>query len=189
MSIKNLALVAVAAVALTGLAVPASAAIRYDFTAFSSFGFGPTENDHFMGSFSYIAPDFIDPPADTTPIFVPVGNLTSCSVTSSFGGAVCTDQAFLRNLSDDKTTVSFGVMDANTTNGIYYYFDVGAFTHVGSYDTVIFGADQSGHLDVTRVADTNGGVPEPGVWALMLIGFGGMGAALRARRRTGALSA
>jgi len=30
---------------------------------------------------------------------------------------------------------------------------------------------------------TVGGVPEPASWALMLVGFGGLGAALRARRR------
>jgi len=34
-----------------------------------------------------------------------------------------------------------------------------------------------------------GGVPEPASWALMLVGFGGLGAALRARRRAGALAA
>ena len=28
-----------------------------------------------------------------------------------------------------------------------------------------------------------GGVPEPAAWALMLVGFGGLGAALRHRRR------
>jgi hypothetical protein len=30
---------------------------------------------------------------------------------------------------------------------------------------------------------TASGAPEPGAWALMLAGFGGMGAALRASRR------
>lgn len=32
----------------------------------------------------------------------------------------------------------------------------------------------------------DGAVPEPGTWAMMLLGFGGMGVALRRRRRTGA---
>jgi len=33
---------------------------------------------------------------------------------------------------------------------------------------------------------TTGGVPEPGTWALMLLGFGGMGVAIRAGRRAAA---
>lgn len=68
--------------------------------------------------------------------------------------------------------------------------------------------DLAGFADVTRIeivdiADplglgfddftfesgpTGGGVPEPGVWALMLLGFGGAGAALRAQRRRLALA-
>ncbi|WP_394764380.1 PEPxxWA-CTERM sorting domain-containing protein [Phenylobacterium sp.] len=36
--------------------------------------------------------------------------------------------------------------------------------------------------------DTGAGVPEPATWGLMLLGFGGLGAALRARRRTPALA-
>jgi hypothetical protein len=35
---------------------------------------------------------------------------------------------------------------------------------------------------------TNGGVPEPATWALMLLGFGGLGAALRSARRRQALA-
>ncbi len=38
--------------------------------------------------------------------------------------------------------------------------------------------------NVATVA-TDGGVPEPGAWALMLLGFGGMGAMLRRRGRSG----
>jgi hypothetical protein len=37
-----------------------------------------------------------------------------------------------------------------------------------------------------NVASVTGAVPEPGTWAMMLIGFGGMGVAMRRRRRTGA---
>jgi hypothetical protein len=31
-------------------------------------------------------------------------------------------------------------------------------------------------------------VPEPATWAMMLMGFGGLGVALRARRRTAAIA-
>jgi len=34
------------------------------------------------------------------------------------------------------------------------------------------------------VVSEAGGVPEPAAWAMMLLGFGGLGTALRARRRT-----
>ena len=33
-----------------------------------------------------------------------------------------------------------------------------------------------------ELSGANGGVPEPGTWAMMLMGFGGLGAALRRRR-------
>jgi len=37
-------------------------------------------------------------------------------------------------------------------------------------------------LDITSPAGAGGGVPEPATWAMMLVGFGGLGAALRRRR-------
>jgi hypothetical protein len=35
---------------------------------------------------------------------------------------------------------------------------------------------------------TVGAVSEPGTWAMMLLGFGGMGVAMRRRRRTSLIS-
>lgn len=38
--------------------------------------------------------------------------------------------------------------------------------------------------DLSLIGSTSGGVPEPAAWALMIVGFGGVGALLRRRRRT-----
>ncbi len=59
-----------------------------------------------------------------------------------------------------------------------------------SFDVVNFGQN-SGNPSGLRVeftSSTVGGVPEPATWALMIGGFGGMGAMLR-RRQTAALAA
>jgi len=48
----------------------------------------------------------------------------------------------------------------------------------GNSTFLTMNADAPFHLTFREVA-----VPEPGTWALMILGFGGIGAALRARRR------
>ena len=45
------------------------------------------------------------------------------------------------------------------------------------------GNDDSWGIDNLSVTSSTGGVPEPATWALMLLGFGGLGTALRSRRR------
>lgn len=69
----------------------------------------------------------------------------------------------------------------NLSDGLHLFAD---FSHtVHTYiDAVNGGPDvigQSGHDYATPAA---GGVPEPGIWALMLAGFGGLGVTLRRRR-------
>jgi hypothetical protein len=95
----------------------------------------------------------------------------------SFGTFDGSDVSFLLSNGDTLTLGSvasnsylvpgfFGVTDATPFNSIL----------VRSPDLV---------LDVSNIAygAVNGGVPEPGVWGLMVVGFGGLGATLRARRR------
>lgn len=46
---------------------------------------------------------------------------------------------------------------------------------------------QSDSFSHVTVWDSAGGVPEPATWAMMLVGFGGIGMAMRRRRRNGGL--
>ena len=68
---------------------------------------------------------------------------------------------------------------ANAADG----FTMGTHTTLG--DTVGLPAAYRMSVTVgfTGISDPNAGVPEPSMWALMLLGFGGLGAALRQRRR------
>lgn len=68
-----------------------------------------------------------------------------------------------------------GLVLAPTGNAppIYFKVDVASIFPTGAVRTGIVGA--------TLV---NGGIPEPGSWALMIVGFGGVGAVLRRSRRT-----
>lgn len=73
----------------------------------------------------------------------------------------------------------FGVIDqANPFTGV-------RFTSTASAD--FFGFDQMTIGDVGQV--TPPGIPEPSTWAMMLLGFGGLGAALRRQRRAFRLTA
>ena len=56
------------------------------------------------------------------------------------------------------------------------------FTPAGSVDQ-IYDYNTKALLDITRyTVATQVAVPEPGAWALMILGFGGLGSALRRRR-------
>jgi len=68
----------------------------------------------------------------------------------------------------------------------------GTFTATSSSEDLEFlVSQQSGSDDATALVtavNVSSAAPEPASWALMLVGFGGMGAALRSRRRRPAVS-
>lgn len=175
----NIAGRALAAAALglatIALAAPASALVRYEFTALSSF---PINGEAYSGGFTYTSPDFI-----TSFRTVQPADLVNATLIGSVSGALPIEASeFLPNFFGGDA-VGFGFQPGGV---IYYYFPLGAFIQPGTYKTIVFGDDQAGRLVVTDLGGGNGGgvVPEPASWAMLIAGFGLVGGAIRRRRAT-----
>jgi len=122
----------------------------------------------------------------------PAGQLTSVL---SFGAGTYTlhfDLAGnLRGAPDQSTTVSLGdfavtLTPTASTNFVNHSFTFTTATAGKLVFTEHGPSDQQGNLLDNVELQT--GVPEPTTWALMLVGFGGLGAMLRANRRRTALA-
>lgn len=161
-------------------AVPAEAAIKYQFTA-AAVGDFP-----FTPQFTYIAPAFVSATATTT---VQKSGLANCSVPQSFTPVTCDYIEFLPNFFNQDEDAIF----VHTLNGFggegtaAYSFLRGAF---GAYGTYVDTIDQfngpllRATLVVSAVDSGPGNVPEPAAWAMMIGGFGAIGAGRRHARRT-----
>jgi len=70
-------------------------------------------------------------------------------------------------------------------NGGYCNWTAVGVAFAGTAKSIDFGgtASQTGFDDITFGSSTPGAVPEPSAWALMLLGFGGLGGMLRSRRQ------
>ena len=66
-----------------------------------------------------------------------------------------------------------------------------SFTATGASTTLSFASNENNPYGpaLDNVSVTAAGVPEPASWALMMVGFGGLGAVLRSRRRAAAQGA
>jgi len=73
----------------------------------------------------------------------------------------------------------------NSTSAFRYVrlIDVLAEGGVGNGGSVGADIDAVGAISTRAFTPPDGGVPEPSTWAMMLLGFGGLGAALRRSRR------
>lgn len=84
--------------------------------------------------------------------------------------------AAVPNASSVGECISCALADPNYSHG-FFILGPGAHSLTGIFDGVITNGDGD------FIIKSSGGVPEPAAWALMLVGFGGLGAALRSRRR------
>jgi PEP-CTERM motif len=156
-----------AAMAL-GMAGAAQAAITYKFTATSAF------DPNVYGSFELTTANFLT----GVNAFAPA-SLTSCTVAFSPGSQDCGTQKFdttFYGIAPFYETVAFGTADGSES---YYYFKQGSFGTVGTHSSQIFGAAQFATLTVSD--SMAGAVPEPATWAMMIAGFGLVGAGMRRR--------
>jgi hypothetical protein len=150
--------------ALAGPAIPAAAAVTYTLAGYSGVVEAPQ-------SFSFVVDDYLS--ADTT---IPLSAFTFCvpGEGTCVGAEFSVDDPF--NNFPDLSVLNF----QTDTSGTFYYFDEDAFTTNGVYTNTEVGFNLA-TLTVSGFAEA---VPEPATWALMISGFGMVGAASRRRLRT-----
>jgi hypothetical protein len=81
----------------------------------------------------------------------------------------------------------YGRTDCCSARDVY---NISIFNAAGqSLYSGVLNADNSDHVATVRFSKPTGGVPEPAAWALLVLGFGGVGAVLRQAKRQGSRSA
>ena len=135
------------------------------------------------GKFAYDSANFIDLGLPDYR-FVPAADLASCEAASGQGAATCLyamfQRSYLTNPVLNFNQVQFAMLDGNSAAGVNAYFADGAFTNPGTHlsiHNILNGAEAK--LVVTVIG---GAVPEPATWAMMICGFGLVGAGLRQNR-------
>jgi hypothetical protein len=108
-------------------------------------------------------------------IFVYVGSLDSFNDISFAGPGVSYTGAQLAAYSGADN----GNQTQGQTNGVFEF----------SFSTPVTGVTFSSGGTAFEIASISAGTPEPAAWAVMLIGIGGIGAAMRLRRRQVAATA
>ena len=166
---------AAAVLALTGAFAGAGASQASVIYAFQQT-FGGSQ----VAAFTYTSPDFIG-------LFreVALGDLDACSLAVGTCGPqrFYVDATPLSGGPDRYDVIGLGRAGSSGVFGgayFFYYFENGALGRAGVYGEG--SGDFNFRLTVTEVAAPISGTPEPGTWALMVLGFGGLGAAMRRRK-------
>ncbi|MBB3475585.1 hypothetical protein FHY03_003890 [Sphingomonas sp. BK345] len=149
-----------AGLAATLAPASAHAAVTYSFQTFEPFAGGDLR-------FTYEAPAFVTDGwvdrsllKDATSSIARIRFLSSCP--NGGGSSPC----------DEVNVVTEGALSTSIT---YRYFADGAFAAAGSYN----GSSSMPTTLNVAVTAGQGAVPEPGTWAMMILGFGVIGYAMR----------
>ena len=128
----------------------ASADVTYRFNAASSFV--NTFGDQIInGSFQITVPTFIS--SNTT---FTSDQLDSFGINTKLGSSLSSVRFYVNYFGQPYHMISIKVGSAFWN----YYFDQGAFDSVGKYNTVLWGTDQAGHLDVIETPEVPKAVSE-----------------------------
>ena len=170
---NHLRLACVAALATVLSSTNASASVTYEFSGHGVLGLLDAQ-------FTYVSPDFV-----TGFRHVDASALQSCTVTSALLPCDYIEFYPLDSYYPEDQFIldSLLVFRDNSggnppVQGRLATFSLGAFTTPGTYT---IGDEDFGETLVVRASPT---VPEPATWAMMLLGFGMIGAAARYRRRS-----
>jgi PEP-CTERM motif len=140
---------------------PGAVTNNADGTSNISFGIQPVPSPNFSGSF-----DFTNDAAGLYNIVLQTSTNGVVFTSAAISGGACTPATCTLNGLPGMLLSLFGVnLDANTA----YTFSFG-----GTNPNV--GGSLNGNVSISPV-------PEAATWAMMLLGFGGIGLAMRARRR------
>jgi hypothetical protein len=121
---------------------------------------------------------------DATINFAAVGGPASVSSFEFDWGSLDSYNTLTILSSDGSVSVVPGSTFMNPANGDQHSPGTnGLFTVTGSGGTTFTGIELTSSTNSFEIDNLAVGVPEPGVWAMMLMGFGGVGTMIRSRRR------
>ena len=147
-------------------------------------------------SFSYLGSTFTFSNGGSFPDFLAVSTAGSAAVRTVFGtpstdftnrGTVVYDQNILGGYGSFPTATTIPVSNGNNFLGLrvtsagqsFYGFLYSTNTGINSY-----GFESAANTAIRATTDISAAVPEPGSWALMIVGFGGIGFSMRRRKMT-----
>ncbi len=88
------------------------------------------------------------------------------------------------SLYQDSQRLSFGFLNGSTPTNQALFGNLGFNANVNdTYQVNLVGTNAGGTHTLTYFVQLGSGVPEPATWAMMLLGFGGIGASMRRQRR------